>query len=221
MLSTSGLTYIDEVEHNELPIVFHLHEQEISPSFSLEKTDFIIEYQVTNGHDYSIKEIVLLVDTYLDDVFVDTITITIPVEVRHHRYAGYDLYDYYESFELFYFDDIEIVSFEIVEASFLVSYEQTIFYAAFYAFVVFAMWMFIDLYKRLTSFEVKEILKEYWWAVIAIAIFIPALFSVLSYVGWYHVLTGIYGWIFVIVASITLLFFYIVLRIYHAIRDRI
>jgi len=218
MVSAPNLTYIDEIDHDELPITFHVINQEMTPDFVAEETEFMIEYTVSNEHAYSIKEVTLTVDTYLDDVFVEQIEIVIPIDVIHH---SYQVSEYEEVFERFYFDEIEIVSFDVVEMSFLQSYRTTISLAIFYGMLIFLMWMFIDIYKWMTTYEVKQILRDYWWAVLIITFLFPAIISALSFLGRYYVLTQVYGWIFFMIAPVSVLFFYIVLRIYHAIKDRI
>lgn len=200
-----------ELKHPELPVT-------LSYSTTIEHDNYlqhsILELLLTvdNKLDYDIKEITLVLDTYLDDVFVEQVEFTFQTEIKHHKA---EMIEVSYRFDNIYFDEIEIVSFSMVQATFFESYNGTITMGIFFSIALFVMWMIGDINRGLITSEVNEILKEYWWAALLIVVLLPALISFFIFVGRYYVLTTIFGWIFFITALISSTVMYGILMLYH------
>jgi len=198
-------------------VFFQVMEKNISTHTIFTGTTLEMGFNVVNDLNYDIGQIVLDVELLDDNIPVKEISIIIDIEVKHHEQL---LGTIEKRYDYLFFDDINILSVHTVEESFFESYNVAINLGVFYIVIVFLMWLVNDIGNGYILSEVHQTFKNYWWAMLVLLVFVPIFLCVFSYLGRYEVLTTIYGWVLLIASLVTIPVMYLLLIIYHLIKEK-
>lgn len=185
--------------------------------FINEKTTLNLKLTIHNGHHNDINSTTLLIDTFLEGVFKERITMVIEDDIRHFYTLDVEKT---QVFNDIFFDEITIVSIHTLEKTFFQSYITMIVLGLFYNFILLYMWLVFDRHQNYILSEVNEVLKKRWYYAIIIVLIIPMITNVLGLVGRYFLLSSIFGWVYYVTVIITFPVFYGGLMLYHYLEER-
>jgi len=208
---------ISEHEVEGKNVYFQVMEKNISTNTNFAKTTLEMGFNVVNYLDYDVGQIVLDVELLNDNITVEEVNIIIDVEIKHHNQL---IGTVERTFDHLVFDDLKIMSVHTVEESFFDSYDVAISLGVFYIVIVFLMWLINDIGNGYILSEVHQTFENYWWAMILLLLFVPIFLCVISYLGRYEVLTTIYGWVLFFASLATIPIMYLILVIYHLIKEK-
>jgi len=182
----------------------------------LNYTQLKIEFYVQNDYHFNIKEVILDIDLYHEGVLVDSVTETMKVEVLNNSY----IYSEHSMFKPnVQFDEIRLTDVRVTHYGFFHSYQPSIYFALLYNFILLFGIYILTKHKYLTFSEFKDFIVDHKWLTILVTIIIPLVILLISYIGRYHLLLSIYGWVYYIVTLLCLPLVYAIVFVYHVITD--
>lgn len=208
--------FIGTIQDESKNIEFKSVSETISVDVNKRQTTLEMAYIINNNHSRDLSSIALRLDVYLEGNHQKEVNFVIPLEVKHHRSMG-DTYEYV--YEDLFFDEVRLVSYTVYDKSFLASYDNTIFLGVFFNVVlVFAYYVAMKSNQYLLS-DLNDVLIYQWYYSVPVVVGIPAIVSMLTFVGRYEVLGTIYGWIYFLASILSFPLFYLAFVIYHHFRD--